>query len=1095
KKCPEFEWSIGLSTESTCCQTRETCVGDVLVTDGPNVFLHGPRQVVLCSILRMDKYHIYEEVGSGQHSQVFKGREKMGIEYVAIKRIRKGMMTQVVNEVQVIHRLSSPNVLKFYDWYETRNNVWLILEYCTGGDLLTLIKQDKREPESSVRLFGVDMLAGLQQTHACGFLHRDLKPSNILVDEYGILKLSGFGLACKIPTEVLSNGNGHGNCSNAKELDKQLQGGDSVEGFKSTFQRRGTPTYMAPELFSKCGTPSFASDFWSIGCMLFELLTGQPPFMAESLDDLIEQILEDDPPGLDQGEWKGTKIGHDFSQLVRWLLAKDPLRRPTWSQLLSHAFWGTCQTPSPMPMPTQPLLNQARALVEPQQGSKGCKDEELSRIEMRTRAPGRREGVGGAFSKAGPVQSAAALEGCSKYSKVTCLSATETLCGGGLEDKVKLDHGDTSLKRVIVEDADMQLDLILCAEDDQGGIAAPAFDSVSASHRQGRGSDLQRVPTYTQNSVLERDVQSKKRPNPRKSPSRSMAAVVATGAISSQRDTATCSTSHEEGPPSADQRDGAHREDRDKSVTEVGFSQEETCIEDIEPKYPDPYHPRSAVQRKPASGHGSNCQSGSGPVPDSCCGSGSESESGLSSFCGTECASESGQGDMRGLVGLSSGKPSPIAEGGSPRDRGSPPVSPESTLVVAGEGIPVSARAGDKSVPDGSPCSSKKHGTHATDKRPNAIDSLTTANHPRVVAKGNSTLPYVGGRGSPHGGWHTSIARMVWEGESGEDPLWVKHLRTAQVDVRDLLIHTSDAQVTPIAGNETIEVQSPIMYVSEALPFEAHPLSAVSDMSQLELETFLTKVYTALSSTATNPHEKVQMVGYLHTLVLEPAVANLLVNSTFLLLLLRMMRRSRPPTLQARVSAFIGVLVRHATYISPKAAQVPVVSRGRNCSPQGVSTKQEGCRITEENDSNGGLMTALVAAVMEGPTPGHPEGAHLRRNAMAALGELLFYISTQDGAEIGTASPGAEGGKRSRGNASSPRGVEWHMPSTVTSAVMQCLRDSGCEGVQYYAAKTVENVLAQAGPNRATAGLLVNWEIALCLLDITRFARKKLRRP
>ncbi|CAN0418115.1 unnamed protein product, partial [Ectocarpus sp. 12 AP-2014] len=156
----------------------------------------------------MDKYHIYEEVGSGQHSQVFKGREKMDIEYVAIKRVEKSRMESIVKEVQVIHRLSSPNVLKFYDWYETRNNVWLILEFCTGGDLLTLIKQDHQEPESAVRLFGVDLLAGLQQTHACGYLHGDLRPSNVLIDEYGILKLSGFGLARGVSWEDEEKGEG-----------------------------------------------------------------------------------------------------------------------------------------------------------------------------------------------------------------------------------------------------------------------------------------------------------------------------------------------------------------------------------------------------------------------------------------------------------------------------------------------------------------------------------------------------------------------------------------------------------------------------------------------------------------------------------------------------------------------------------------------------------------------------------------------------------------------------------------------------------------------------------------------------------------------
>lgn len=69
---------------------------------------------------------------------------------------------QVVNEVQVMHKLESPHILKFHDWYETRNNLWLILEYCTGADLESLLKQDGHLPEASVRMFGLDMVAALK---------------------------------------------------------------------------------------------------------------------------------------------------------------------------------------------------------------------------------------------------------------------------------------------------------------------------------------------------------------------------------------------------------------------------------------------------------------------------------------------------------------------------------------------------------------------------------------------------------------------------------------------------------------------------------------------------------------------------------------------------------------------------------------------------------------------------------------------------------------------------------------------------------------------------------------------------------------------
>jgi serine/threonine-protein kinase ULK4 len=80
----------------------------------------------------MDKYHIFNEIGAGRASQVFKGRQKKTVNYVAVKRVEKAQMDKVVNEVQIMHALSNPHTLRFYDWYETRNNLWLILEYCSG---------------------------------------------------------------------------------------------------------------------------------------------------------------------------------------------------------------------------------------------------------------------------------------------------------------------------------------------------------------------------------------------------------------------------------------------------------------------------------------------------------------------------------------------------------------------------------------------------------------------------------------------------------------------------------------------------------------------------------------------------------------------------------------------------------------------------------------------------------------------------------------------------------------------------------------------------------------------------------------------------
>lgn len=172
----------------------------------------------------MDNYHIYEELGRGKNSIVYKGRRKKSIEYVAVKCVEKGMMEKVLNEVQIMHRLDCEHTLRFHAWYETRNHIWMVVEYCAGGNLLTVLQQDLCMPELSARVFGFDVIAGLHYLHTLGVIFCDLKPSNLLLNEFAVLKLANFRLARRVPTR-----------QNAE---------------RTAQMKRGTPCYMAPELFA-----------------------------------------------------------------------------------------------------------------------------------------------------------------------------------------------------------------------------------------------------------------------------------------------------------------------------------------------------------------------------------------------------------------------------------------------------------------------------------------------------------------------------------------------------------------------------------------------------------------------------------------------------------------------------------------------------------------------------------------------------------------------------------------------------------------------------------------------------------------------------
>lgn len=249
----------------------------------------------------MNNYHICE-IGRSKNSVVYKGRLKKTIEYLAIKSCEKAHKLKVMNEVRILQNLDQENIVKYHAWHKTRNHLWLVLEYCPGGDILTLIDQDKSLPEKVIKDFGLNIMDGLYYLHSKGIIYADLKPSNILFNEYGVLKLCDFGLA-------------------------QL-----ISDSQSEENKKGTPYYMAPELFEEGGVYSYYSDLWSFGCVLYELYVGTPPFISSTFKDLKEQILTAETPSI-------PNASGNFNDLIAGLLQKDPSKRMNWEELLWHEFW------------------------------------------------------------------------------------------------------------------------------------------------------------------------------------------------------------------------------------------------------------------------------------------------------------------------------------------------------------------------------------------------------------------------------------------------------------------------------------------------------------------------------------------------------------------------------------------------------------------------------------------------------------------------------------------------------------------------------------------------------------------------------------
>ncbi|XP_019524408.1 PREDICTED: serine/threonine-protein kinase Nek3 isoform X1 [Hipposideros armiger] len=256
----------------------------------------------------MDGYTVLRVIGEGSFGRALLVQQENSNRMFAMKEIRlPKSFSNTQNsrkEAVLLAKMKHPSIVAFKESFEAEGHLYIVMEYCDGGDLMQKIKHQKGKlfPEDTILNWFTQMCLGVNHIHKKHVLHRDIKSKNIFLTQNGKVKLGDFGSA-----RLLSN----------------------PMAFACTYV--GTPYYVPPEIWEN--TPyNNKSDIWSLGCILYELCTLKHPFQANSWKSLILKICQGSMSPLP------SHYSYELQHLIKQMFKRNPSHRPSATTLLSRGI-------------------------------------------------------------------------------------------------------------------------------------------------------------------------------------------------------------------------------------------------------------------------------------------------------------------------------------------------------------------------------------------------------------------------------------------------------------------------------------------------------------------------------------------------------------------------------------------------------------------------------------------------------------------------------------------------------------------------------------------------------------------------------------